>query len=258
MDTIELAAQAIKRAKHLVAFTGAGISVESGIPPFRGEGGLWNQYDPVVLELSYFHQNPRDSWKAIREIFYSNFANRTPNDAHYFLAELERRGKLKWLVTQNIDDLHFRAGSRNLSEYHGNSRLLVCTKSGEKVNADSIDLQGLSDDQLPPCSPAGGIYKPDFIFFGEGIPPLAAATSQREAEACDTMLITGSTGEVYPAAAIPHHAKAGGATIIEINPEISAFSTSIADIHLRLPAAVAARSLAPLLDMDLEIFGAVQ
>ncbi len=251
MDEIARAAEAIAAAEHLTAFTGAGISVESGIPPFRGEGGIWDLYDPEVLEISWFLKNPKESWIAIRDIFYMKFHQKEPNDAHRFLAAMEERGILKLLVTQNIDELHYRAGSRNIAEYHGNARNLICMKTGEKIPSSSLELQNLSADELPPMSPAGGLYKPDFIFFGEGIPPDAARRAYEAASASDVMLVIGSTGEVYPAADIPRIARQSGATVIEINPEESFFTHRVSNYRIPMKAGEACAELAAKLDFSL-------
>ncbi len=249
-ETLHTAAKWIRTSRNLIAFTGAGISVESGIPSFRGSSGIWSKYDPTVLELSFFHNNPTESWIAIREIFYSFMAEAQPNEAHFFLSDLERAGKLKFLITQNIDDLHYRAGSRNLAEFHGNSRYLVCQKTRKKVLAETVDMT-----DLPPLSPDGGLYKPDFVFFGEAIPMEAALKSQKACEQADTMLIIGSTGEVYPAAALPSLAKQSGARIIEINPEESAFSAHITDLHVQLTAVQACMELRHILQLPRTIPG---
>ena len=116
---IERAAEAIKNAKFLTAFTGAGISVESGIPPFRGQGGLWNKYDPRMIEISFFQENPEQSWSEIKKIFYSSMKSAKPNPAHLTLAEWEKQGLLKGIITQNIDNLHQEAGSKTVYEFHG-------------------------------------------------------------------------------------------------------------------------------------------
>jgi hypothetical protein len=113
-DAPEAAADLIRSARHLTAFTGAGISVESGIPPFRGAGGLWDRYDPRMLELDYFLAHPETAWPVIKEIFYDNFGKAKPNAAHLVLARLEAAGTLKVLITQNIDNLHHIAGSERL------------------------------------------------------------------------------------------------------------------------------------------------
>jgi len=233
-QAVHEAAALIRSARYLTAFTGAGISVESGTPPFRGPGGLWGKYDPHTLELDYFLAHPADAWPVIREIFYDNFGKARPNAAHLALARLEAAGTLKTLITQNIDNLHFLAGSRNIVEFHGNSRRLVCLECGGRVEA----APGLLE-KLPPRCPCGGIYKPDFIFFGEGIPQDAHAKSQDAARRTDVMLVIGSTGEVYPAALVPRWAAEAGAEIIEINPEPSEFTRTVSDLHVQLKAAEA-------------------
>jgi NAD-dependent protein deacetylase/lipoamidase len=233
-DAINAAARLIRGSRYLTGFTGAGISVESGIPPFRGPGGLWSQYDPRMLELDYFLAHPETAWPVIREIFYEHFAAAKPNDAHLGLARLEAAGRLKCLITQNIDNLHYLAGSRAIVEFHGNSRLLLCLGCDKRVEADREMLR-----TLPPRCPCGGIYKPDFIFFGEGIPPQAYERAQEAANGSDVMIVVGSTGEVYPAALVPGWAKQAGAKIIEVNPEESEFTGSITDIHISLKASEA-------------------
>lgn len=226
---IHLAAQLIYNSKHLVAFTGAGISVESGIPPFRGSEGLWSKYDPKVLEIGYFHQHPKASWEVIKEIFYDFFGNAKPNAAHLALARLEEMGILKCVITQNIDNLHQAAGNAIVHEYHGNSQKLVCT-----FCAKHYEVADLNFDVLPPlCVECNRLIKPDFIFFGEGIPPGAHNASLNAAEAADVLLIIGSTGEVMPANQIPILAKQTGAKIIEVNPGSSRYTDFVTDIHLK-------------------------
>ncbi len=237
-DRLDRAADAILAAGSFVAFTGAGISVESGIPPFRGESGIWSKYDPRILELGHFSRHPDECWVVIKEIFYDYFGKAEPNDAHRFLAELEQRGLLDTLITQNIDALHFQAGSRNVIEYHGNSRLLVCTACAARKEADPELFR-----RLPPTCECGGILKPDFVFFGEGIPPRAARDAEQAAGRAECMLLIGTTGEVFPAAYLPRQAKAGGAVIIEVNPQPSAYTAEITDIYLPMSATTAAREL---------------
>ncbi len=236
--TIFQAAELISRAKHLVAFTGAGISVESGIPPFRGPNGLWSKYDPTILEINFFYRNPKESWETIKEIFYDHFSKSKPNKAHYILAQWEARGILKAIITQNIDNLHYTAGNRKVIEYHGNSRNLICTKCGKHYSANEEIFR-----ELPPRCECGGILKPDFVFFGEGIPQEALIQSEREAATCDVMLIIGSTGEIFPASTIPYTAKQRGAKIVEINPETSNFTNSITDVLVQLKATEALKEI---------------
>ncbi|MGQ1783761.1 MULTISPECIES: SIR2 family NAD-dependent protein deacylase [unclassified Saccharicrinis] len=231
-NKIEQVAELLKASKFAIAYTGAGCSVESGIPPFRGEAGIWNRYNPRLLELDYFFSNPEQSWNAIREIFYDFFTDAKPNQAHIVLAQLEALGIIKAIVTQNIDDLHFKAGSKEVYEFHGNSQNLKCTKCGYSVAASGIDL-----GKIPPaCDRCGGLLKPDFIFFGEGIPPVAYDKSFDAARIADVVLVIGSTGEVMPACQVPWEAKRKGATIIEINPTVSNFTNQITDIHIRMEA----------------------
>ena len=137
---LKQAAELIRNAKHVTAFTGAGISVESGIPTFRGENGLWNRFDPIFLDLDYFHQNPLTSWKLIKEIFYDFFGKAEPNLAHFALAKMEKMGFLNSIITQNIDDLHQKAGSKKVWEFHGTSKKLICEKCRTKYLAENIPI----------------------------------------------------------------------------------------------------------------------
>ncbi len=243
---IEKAVKAIENAKHITAFTGAGVSVESGIPSYRGEGGLWTKYDTKVLELNYFHNNPKDAWEVIREIFYEYFGKAKANPAHLALAKMEKEGNLKAIITQNIDNLHYEAGSKTVHEFHGNSKVLICTECSKKHKSQEINL-----DKLPPkCSACGGLLKPDFIFFGEGIPQDAYTNSFAEAEKADVFILIGVTGLVQPAASIPTLAKQKGATIIEINPQRTAYTESITDIFLQGKAGEVMTKLSELLFED--------
>ncbi len=222
----------IRSGHRIAAFTGAGISVESGIPPFRGPDGLWSRYDPRLLEIGYFHEHPGRSWATIRKVFYDSFAAATPNAAHLGLAAMESAGLLHCIITQNIDNLHHRAGSRMVWELHGNSRTLVCLGCSKEYRVPEVDLS-----ELPPtCRMCGGVLKPDFVFFGEPIPEPAATRSFLEARLSDVFLLIGTTGEVMPACMIPREAKGNGARIIEINTEESEYTSQITDIFLKAKA----------------------
>lgn len=226
---IKEAAKLIKKSNFTIAFTGAGISVESGIPPFRGEHGLWNKYNPEVLDLGYYLENQEKCWVYIREIFYDFFAEAKPNAAHKILAKMEKEKLLKAIITQNIDNLHQEAGSKIVHEFHRNSKKLICLKCGKTYKAGEFDFKNIP----PKCKNDGEILKPDFIFFGEGIPEEAYSNSFAEAEKAEVCIIIGSTGEVMPASHIPRTAKQNGATIIEINPEESLFTNQLTNIHLK-------------------------
>jgi len=223
------AAQKIVKSKNAVAFTGAGISVESGIPPFRGPEGLWSKYDPIILDINYFYKNSHAAWNVIRELFYDFFGKASPNNGHKVLAEWEDIGLLKAVITQNIDNLHQEAGSKTVYEFHGTASTMVCIKCGATYKSSLINLS-----KLPPkCEKCGGVLKPDFIFFGEGIPEDASFKSFDAAEKCDVFIVVGTTGEVMPASLLPQTAKRYGAFIIEINPESSLFTRNLTDIHLQ-------------------------
>lgn len=223
------AAALIKKSSHTTAFTGAGISVESGIPPFRGENGLWSKIDPVFLNTTYFYSHPEESWKLIKDIFYGFFEKAKPNQAHYAIATLEEKGLINIIITQNIDNLHQRAGSKEVIEFHGTSRELVCTNCGVKFEATEELLQSLP----PQCRNCSGILKPDFVFFGEPIPEPARTNSFNEAKIADVFILIGTTGEIQPASMIPLYARNNGVKIIEINIEKSNFTDTITDIFLK-------------------------
>ena len=223
------AAEILIYSTHTTVFTGAGISVESGIPPFRGSNGLWSKYDPTFLEIHYFLNNPAESWILIKEIFYDFMGKAEPNPAHYAIAELEKLGIVKAVITQNIDNLHQKAGSKVVFEFHGTTKYLTCMKCGKKWEYFPELLE-----QIPPrCPECGGLLKPDFVFFGESIPEPANSLSFKEAEIADVFLVVGTTGEIYPAALIPQIAKTNGATIIEVNISPSKYTNTITDIFLQ-------------------------
>ncbi len=238
MESVKKATELISNSNKIISFTGAGISVESGIPTFRGKNGLWSRFDPSFLELSFFYSNPEKSWKLIKDIFYEYFGKAEPNDAHYFLARLEEKGKLIGVITQNIDNLHQEAGSKNVIEYHGNSKYLVCINCGERYRftQERIEI-------IPPlCDKCKGVLKPDFIFFGESIPLKAVSETERLLDEGDLLIVIGTTGEVYPAGLIPVEAKNKGMPVIEINPEASSI-TPYADVFLKMKATEAAKVL---------------
>lgn len=228
-EQIRQAAEWIRQSKHVTVFTGAGISVESGIPPFRGTDGLWSRYDPNCLDIGYFKSHPLKAWEVIKEIFYDFFGKAVPNDAHKQVAELEKMGYVKAVITQNIDSLHQEAGSTNVYEFHGTSRTLSCTGCKKLYPARKIPMESLP----PRCPACSGVLKPDFVFFGEAIPQQVNFMSFYEAQVADLFLVIGTTGEVMPACMVPVHAKENGAKIIEINTELSSFTNSITDIFLQ-------------------------
>lgn len=226
-EALDAAAALLSSAHHAVAFSGAGISVESGIPAFRGVSGIWSRYDPACLDIETFHAHPENAWPVIKEIFYDFFGRAEPNPAHSALAQMEQDGLLSCVITQNIDNLHQRAGSRTVIEFHGTSRRLVCTHCGRLQ-----DFSRKIFDVMPPRCLCGGVLKPDFVFFGEPIPWQAHSRSVRETEEADLWLVIGTTGEVQPASWLPYQAKQHGAVVIEVNVEPSAFTDRVTDIFL--------------------------
>ena len=231
---ISEAVSLLKKSKYTTAYTGAGISVESGIPAFRGTDGLWNKYDSNLLEYQYFLQNPKKSWEVIKEIFYDHFGKAKPNKAHLFLAKMEQQGFISSTITQNIDNLHQAAGSRKVSEFHGNSQVLVCLSCYSEYSAKEVNF-----DLLPPtCRQCGGLLKPNFVFFGEAIPKQPLTAAYEAANKSELFLIIGTTGEVMPANQFPYLAKENGAKIIEINPEPSLYTHAITDIFLKGQAGI--------------------
>lgn len=238
------AAQVIKSSRRCVAFTGAGISVESGIPPFRGKNGLWNKYDPKTFDIQYFYLHPRQSWEVLQDIFYDLFGKVKPNSAHYALAELEADNMLSAVITQNVDNLHYDAGSLVVHEFHGSLKRIVCLNCRSKYKILEINLNVLP----PTCEKCGGILKPDVIFFGEAIPEPAGENAFNETKKADCFILIGTTGTVAPANTIPVAAKSHGAKIIEINPDKSEYTESVTDIFLEQKAGAAMEKLMEELD----------
>ncbi|MFC1863032.1 NAD-dependent deacetylase [Thermodesulfobacteriota bacterium] len=225
-EQIVRAAKAISASQKTGALTGAGISVESGIPDFRSEDGLWSIYDPSeYATISAFTQNPEKVWemlKAMDELI----AKTKPNKAHLGLGELEQMGLLDFIITQNVDNLHQAGGSKNVIEYHGNSSSLTCLQCGRKYSADE------KRDQYPPRCQCDSILKPDVVLFGEAIPPEALNGSFRRVSSIDVLMVVGTSAIVSPANAIPDIAKQNGAKVIEINMEKTHLTNTITDIFI--------------------------
>lgn len=217
------------KSKKTVAFTGAGISVESGIPPFRGNGGIWTQYDPKILELDFFMQNSHHCWPLIKTLFYDFFDDKQPNAAHRILARWEKEQLLTVVITQNIDHLHHLAGSKNVVEFHGTSQRLVCLE----CDFFTEDTPGYLLKLPPTCPNCRSVLKPDFVFFGEGIPREAYVRSMEAMADTQLLLIIGTSGEVSPANQLPYIAKRNGAAIVEINPEPSNYTNALTDFYLQ-------------------------
>jgi NAD-dependent deacetylase len=217
---IELLADLIVKSKRLVVFTGAGISTESGIPDFRSPGGIWSKYDPEDFTIQKFLSSPearKTHWKMFTES--GLIAEAEPNLAHYAVAELHRLGKLDCVITQNVDNLHQKAGvpEDKVFELHGNIRWVVCLSCHRRSPLPEV-LQRIKEGiEVPDCPDCHGILKPDGVMFGESLPQATLTESIRRARKCDLLIVIGSTLVVYPAASIPAYAKEAGAKLAIIN-----------------------------------------
>lgn len=227
LSDIVAAVKKIKSSRQTVALTGAGISTPSGIPDFRGRSGLWKMYDPsVYAHISTFRSDPRKVWEMtlpLMDIVRSS----EPNSAHSTLASMERKGLLHGIITQNIDGLHKRAGSRNVIEYHGTIELAVCTLCGIKSE--------IAGDEIPLCGLCGAVMKPDFIMFGEPVPPAAYLEAKNLASFSDVFIVAGTSAVVQPAAELPFIAKDNRAYIIEMNMEVTGLTNYITDCYIKGP-----------------------
>jgi NAD-dependent deacetylase len=227
MDPIAQARELLKKAQRIAVLTGAGISAESGIPTFRGAGGLWKNFRPEQLATpEAFQHDPAMVWEWYqwrRELI----AKAEPNAGHRALVALEQRTPHFTLITQNVDGLHDRAGSRNPLKVHGDiwiNRCQVCSQ----------EVAELPAGPLYRCS-CGGLLRPGVVWFGEGLPPGVWMEAERSASQAEVMLVVGTSAQVYPAAGLVPYAQRNGAAVIEVNLEATPFSDSI-DVSLRGPS----------------------
>ena len=223
------AAELIKNSRYLVALTGAGHSTASGIPDFRSpDSGLWERSDPMaVASIWSFRQNPKSFYEWLRPLVRT-MLDAQPNAAHVAMAELERRGFLKALITQNIDNLHQRAGSHKVYELHGHMREATCVRCYKVVPVDPLIEPLLAEGKVPYCA-CGGALKPNVILFGEQLPIRVFNAALQEAKRSDLLLVAGSSLEVIPAADIPFVALSHGAKGIIVN-----FQPTDFDRHARV------------------------
>jgi NAD-dependent deacetylase len=217
--TIQHAAELLSSARRGLALTGAGVSAESGIPTFRGEGGLWTKYDPVkVASISYFMADPAAYWKVSKERGGVALAAR-PNPAHEALARLESEGHISAVATQNTDGLHQESGSKRVIELHGSGRMVECLDCGHR-EPRSVVQKRLEVEMPPRCTSCGGtLLKPTVVLFGEPMPQTAVQEAFGLARQADVMLVVGSSLVVFPAAEVPLIAVRAGAAMIVVNAE---------------------------------------
>lgn len=249
-DGIGALAELIGSAERTVALTGAGISVPSGIPDFRTPGkGLWAKVDPMkVATIDAFHRDTRAFWDFYRPRF-ELLGDKLPNPAHEALAELERRGRLQAVITQNIDRLHRAAGTRELVEVHGSIATSSCTTCGASWPLEEVEAL-FDDDGVATCAGCCGKVKPDVVLFGEMLPVAAIERARVLAEEADLMLCIGSSLEVFPAAGLPELTLAAGGRLAILTQGETPYDAEAAvrldgDLAEQLPAVVAALSARP-------------
>ncbi|MFZ5919667.1 MAG: SIR2 family NAD-dependent protein deacylase [Chloroflexota bacterium] len=218
LASIDLAAELFRNARRAVALTGAGISTPSGIPDFRSEGtGLWSRDEPMeVASLSTFRTHPERFFKWFRGLA-GQIYQAEPNPAHVALANWESNGLLQAVITQNIDHLHQKAGSKNVVEMHGTLSTLSCTQCFHQYGYQDFLQAFVVDGIMPICPACGAVLKPDVILFGEQLPQKAWYEAQRLSRTCDLMLVAGSSLEVLPVAGLPMQAVDRGAHLVIIN-----------------------------------------
>ncbi len=230
---IEKAVKIIQESRNIVVFSGAGISTESGIADFRSEGGLWTRYDPSIFaNYYYFMQDPEPFWTMHREV-ESLMKDAKPNPAHYAIAELEKMGKVKAIITQNIDMLHQKAGSGSyfnvqIFELHGSYGKYHCIKCGKEFSIDEIDTKSV---KYPVCE-CSGYIKPKVVLFGEVLPKGVLELAIKSCHAADCFLMVGSSLSISPANLLPSLAKQNGAKIIFINKEETPLD-NLVDVFLK-------------------------
>ncbi len=231
---IRKASQLIKEANYPIALTGAGISTPSGIPDFRSPGsGIWTKYSPMeVASLSAFRYYPMRFYEWIRPFVKSLFLAK-PNQAHIALAKLESNGHLKSVITQNIDALHQKAGSRKVIEVHGTYQTLTCLGCYRQIQAtDQFLTDFLEKEENPHCPHCGNLLKPDIILYEEQLPAQIWKTAREEIKACDLLLVLGSTLTVTPVCDLPLTALGGGAKLIIVN-RTNTHLDHLADVYLQ-------------------------
>ena len=227
MKELDTAVRKLRSSRQTVALTGAGISTSSGIPDFRGANGLWKQYDPFVYaHMKTFLQEPAKVWELAMKLMEISVSAQ-PNSAHLALAEMENMGMLHGIITQNIDSLHERVGSRNVIAYHGTMDNAACPGCNvkEKVQTGTI----------PVCPRCGCIMKPGFTLFGEPVPAAAFLEAKNLASFSDVFIVAGTSANVQPAADLPFIAKENGAYIIEMNMDTTGLTNYITDCFIQGP-----------------------
>ncbi len=211
-----------------LVLTGAGISVESGLPPFRGPGGIWTRYDPEEYgHIDTFRQDPEKAWVLLGELISASL-NARPNEAHYALARLQEKGIAGTIITQNVDGLHRLAGSVDVIDVHGDARKVYCPICGYKEEID--EYNGHPPTPLCQC---GAYRRPDIVFYGESLPTQKITRAWEIAQEGTDMLVIGTTGVVVPVAHLPNLVKASGGRVVLLDPDQNGFREDIISVHIR-------------------------
>ena len=210
-------ARYLSESRRVVAFTGAGISTESGVADFRSPGGVWSKYQPVMFQDFLASAEARRQYWRMKKEGYWEMRRARPNAGHRALARLEAAGKLVAVITQNIDGLHQDAGSRRVVELHGTSRSVVCLQCAARFDPDAIQAQLESGEEIPLCDRCGGPVKPATVSFGQVLPEEVLSEAFQLATSADLMLAIGSSLVVEPAASLPLQAKRNGARLVILN-----------------------------------------
>jgi NAD-dependent deacetylase len=242
------ARELVAGARRVVALTGAGFSTPSGIPDFRSAAGIWARFNPAeVASLAAFRRDPEGFYRWFRGLLDPILAAR-PNPAHLALAALEAAGRLSGVITQNIDGLHQRAGSRRVFELHGNLRGATCLECGRQVPGEPL-LPVVRRGQAPRCSSCGGLLKPDVVLFDELLPQGMLWLARKAIDECDLLIVGGTSLEVAPVCELPLSALARGARLIIVNREPTYLDARAdvvihGDVATAIPAIVAGQSIA--------------
>ncbi len=207
--------ETIRQSRCAVALTGAGVSTASGIPDFRGAGGLYSKISPQTFEIDFLMSSPADYYKIAIEHIHP-LVDKDPNPAHFMLARIEQHGLLKALITQNIDGLHGKAGSKNVIEFHGDVVQFYCTKCEKSFDRLFVD-QKIRREAIPQCDLCGSLIRPGIVFFGDLIPPEPLYAARQYTRKADLFIALGSSLEVNPAALLAQEAWRAGARLIIIN-----------------------------------------
>ncbi len=237
-EALEEPARILSRAKKAVAITGAGISVESGIPDFRSPGGLWEKFEPqIYATIHTFLAAPEKSWELFREIGRT-LEGTEPNAGHLALAELEEQGIVKAVITQNVDGLHQKAGSRNVIEVHGGHFTIECLRCNTGIPVDEEHIHGAG---VPRCENCGFQLKPAVVLFGEAI--RGYGEIEEALAGCDVLLVVGTSAQVHPVASFPWRVKSRGGLVFEFNPERTPLTGSCSDFLFRESASISLPAL---------------